>query len=473
MIHFLLLNFFIYSFSHLLLQVKDNLNWRTPAKRSREYVNAILSELGSRVLLNRSVESVRREKDPSSDRQNIRVTDSQGGSYTFNRIIFACHPDQALRILGSDATEAERSLLTCFRYAENDTYVHSDESLMPKSKSAWTSWNYMGRSGPADSSTKPVFVTYWLNKLQNLTHPRNIFVSLNPSPPPRDGTVLSRLSYSHPQYSSESVAAQKALAALQGQRDTYFCGAWMGYGFHEDGFRSGLEVAMAVSGVAVPWLGRIQKQLRQLNAAPSVLPVPQQLQPSSALAGKEEGQTARGKKERGVLGRLIVSLLAPAKRALEAFCQRQVLSFLSSGLRKGSLTITLPNGSTLTYRGEVSSGGSEVAIRVIDPWFFVRLALEADIGMARSYIAKEWEVQEPPGAGRADGLTDFLELLVDNIPTGTKGSQGGIDVSRLATAWVGTVVNWLWYRFSLDNSISNSRSNIHAVRIVIMPCLIC
>ena len=305
-------------------------------------------------------------------------------------------------------------------------------------------------------------MTYWLNKLQNLKHPRNIFVSLNPDRAPKSGTILKRLNYSHPQYSVESVAAQKVVASMQGRAGTYYCGAWMGYGFHEDGFRSGLEVAMAASGLAVPWLAKIQRQLKQLQLSPCVSPVPAVLIPG-------EPEAAAVIPRSGGVGSAIVNffaaILAPARRSLEGFCQGQVLAFLSSGLRKGKLSILLADGRELTYSGGIPTAEKErVVIRVLKPWFFVRLALEADIGMARSYIAKEWDVVESAKAISGDGLTRFLELLIDNIPKGSS-SQGGFDVNRLATAWVGTVVNWLWYRFSLDNSISNSRSNIHAVRV--------
>lgn len=317
--------------------------------------------------------------------------------------------------------------------------------------------------GKEEVSSQPVFVTYWLNKLQNLKHPRNIFVSLNPDRPPKSGSILKKLNYSHPQYSVESVAAQKVVASMQGQAGTYYCGAWMGYGFHEDGFRSGLEVAMAASGSAVPWLAKIQRQLKQLQLSPCVSPVPAVLIPGEPEA------TANIIPRSGGIGSAIVNFLAailsPARRSLEGFCQGQVLAFLSSGLRKGKLSILLADGRELSFSGGIPTAEKDrVVIRVLKPWFFVRLALEADIGMARSYIAKEWDVVESTIAVSGDGLTRFLELLIDNIPKGSS-SQGGFDVNRLATAWVGTVVNWLWYRFSLDNSISNSRSNIHAVRI--------
>jgi predicted NAD/FAD-binding protein len=151
------------------------------------------------------------------------VVDQNGTSSTFEAVVFACHPDQALEILSTSATEEEREVLGAFKYSPNDTYVHTDAALMPKSRAAWTSWNYMGTT-KSDGLQKPVYVTYWLNKLQRLNHPRDIFVSLNPSTPPAPDKVLSRINYAHPQYTTKSVQAQRKVVDLQGKNGTYYCG---------------------------------------------------------------------------------------------------------------------------------------------------------------------------------------------------------------------------------------------------------
>ena len=192
--------------NHLLLQVSGHLHWKTPAKRSQEYVHAIVKELGSRAQANAGVKSVKRGvKDKKTGKETVVVTDYQGVESVYDSIVFACHPDQALTILGSDATKEEKEALGCFHYFINDTYVHTDVNLMPKSKHAWTSWNYIGNSVPANENQKPVYVTYWLNKLQKLNHKRDIFVSLNPHTPPSSAHTLSRIQYSHPQYTATSV----------------------------------------------------------------------------------------------------------------------------------------------------------------------------------------------------------------------------------------------------------------------------
>jgi len=131
--------------------------------------------------------------------------------------------------LGEGASDAERAGLSLFKYSGNDTYVHSDEALMPKARAAWTSWNYIGKNshaagagGESDHDSKPVFVTYWLNKLQHLDHPRNVFVSLNPHKPPDPSKTFARLEYSHPQVGRKRATLLQFLAAFCG---IFLCGA--------------------------------------------------------------------------------------------------------------------------------------------------------------------------------------------------------------------------------------------------------
>lgn len=203
------------------------MTWKTPVNRSKEYVEKIQATLGpDRVKLNKRVVSVSRTVDATTGKVTVYVTDSTGVTETCDAIIFACHPDQALAILDKDADAEERNRLSSFKYSVNDTYVHSDLNLMPRSKTAWTCWNYMSVSNnqmPVDSH-QPVYVSYWLNKLQHLKHPRNIFVSLNPTYPPAVDKTFARIAYSHPQYTAESVKAQRLVAQKQGHKGTFFCG---------------------------------------------------------------------------------------------------------------------------------------------------------------------------------------------------------------------------------------------------------
>lgn len=209
--------------NHLLLQTTGHLNWKTPKNRSQEYVNKIGKELGEKVVLNKTVKSVKRIVNSATNQIYFDVVDSKDQINTFDIVVFACHPDQALSILGTSASMDEKVALSQFYYSENNTYVHSDVSLMPKSKSAWTSWNYIGQSQVKDDR-KPVFVTYWLNRLQHLNSSKDVFVSLNPLTKPAADKTHQVIKYRHPQYTTHSVNAQRLVAKLQGKNGTYFCG---------------------------------------------------------------------------------------------------------------------------------------------------------------------------------------------------------------------------------------------------------
>ena len=412
-----------------------HINWLTPSKRSKEYVKAICDELGDRVLRKMEVVSVKRTSTESNSSSSMQVTVVAAGNHeeVFDCVVFACHPDQALRILGANATAKEKEVLGCFSYADNATYVHTDVALMPKSRSAWASWNYIGKSEDSNDQ-RPVFVSYWLNRLQSLNHPRDIFVSLNPFNAPAPGKVLAKLNYAHPQYTTASVAAQKKVQQMNGENNTWFCGAYLGFGFHEDGCRSGLEAATGLSKVPVPWDTEV-KHAKVVRTAPK---------PSVSLYST------------------LVSLFTfPIMWVLQELCRHMIFLFLTTAVRKGRLTFVMPSGEKFSFGKVSSSKEMDVTVLVYKPWFWVRLALEADLGLARSYIAGEWAVEH--SGPRFDGLTTFLLFLLENMPTGKTHTSGGMDVSKLASAWIGSALNMLWYRLTMDNSISNSRSNIHAV----------
>jgi predicted NAD/FAD-binding protein len=161
----------------------------------------------------------------------------------------ATHADQALAIL-DDSSPLEDELLSAFRYGRNLAVLHTDESFMPKRRAVWSSWNYMGSRNAVHHG---VCVTYWMNRLQNIESEKPLFVTLNPPWPPRAGMLLHSEVYDHPIFDLKAIVAQRKLWLLQGERNTWFCGAYFGSGFHEDGLQAGLAVAEQLGGVRRPW----------------------------------------------------------------------------------------------------------------------------------------------------------------------------------------------------------------------------
>lgn len=150
-----------------------------------------------------------------------------------------------------DADGQERSLLGAFDYTHNTAVLHSDETLMPKRRNVWSAWNYL--SEPDATGTEQLCVTYWMNRLQNIDEATPLFVTLNPSRPVNPAKLIRTFDYTHPLFDTKALDAQKQLWSLQGRRNTWFCGAHFGSGFHEDGLQSGLAVAEALGGVKRPW----------------------------------------------------------------------------------------------------------------------------------------------------------------------------------------------------------------------------
>ncbi len=229
--------------NHGLLRLSDRPRWRTVSGGSRRYVARIAAALDGRVAAGRAVLAVTR------DDAGAVVHLADGSAQPFERVVMAVHGDVALRLLGQPSA-AERAVLSQVRYQDNAMVLHTDEALMPRRRGVWSSWNYLAR-GPADHR-REVAVTYWMNQLQNLRTPRPLFVSLNPFRAPRRDAVLVEKTYRHPQYDPAMLRAQALLPSIQGRDRVWFCGAWCGYGFHEDGIASAIAVARDF-GVAAPW----------------------------------------------------------------------------------------------------------------------------------------------------------------------------------------------------------------------------
>jgi len=218
--------------NHALLQVAGQPVWRVISGGSRTYVDALLRRFDGNLLLNRPVRSVQRLFD------RVVIADGAGDRATFDHVILACHADQALRLL-TDASPLERELLGAFPYQRNDVLLHTDTSVLPRHRRAWASWNY---HVPA-ADRNAVSVTYDMNRLQRLDAPVQFNVTLNDAGLVRPDRVLGRFAYDHPVFKPGREAAQRRHAELIAVNRSSFCGAYWGFGFHEDGVRSGLAVA--------------------------------------------------------------------------------------------------------------------------------------------------------------------------------------------------------------------------------------
>ncbi len=236
-------NFIAFFNNHRLLQY-DRPVWRTVKGGSRRYVEKMTAAFPDQLRLGCAVTSI--ERTP----QGVIVDDAQGHSERYDDVVIATHSDQALAML-SDANNQERAILSAVTYATNTIYLHRDIRLMPTRRRAWAAWNFLRwqREGAAGTD---VGVTYWMNRLQGIDDDKPLFVSLNPRFEPDPALTFGRYAADHPRYNAEAFAAQKRLGEIQGQRRTWFCGAWTGYGFHEDGLRSGIDIAERL-GANVPW----------------------------------------------------------------------------------------------------------------------------------------------------------------------------------------------------------------------------
>jgi uncharacterized protein len=222
--------------NHGLLQIADRPQWRTVRSGSRQYVRRVIEHLDD-ARLRTPVLGVKRSE------AGALVKTARGVEH-FDQVVFACHTDQTLRLLGADATPAEARLLGAIRYQPNRAVLHTDASLLPQKRSAWAAWNCESSTAGGEAG---VCLHYLLNRLQPLPWQRPVIVSLNPLREPRAETVIQRFDYDHPVFDLGAIAAQRHLPDIQGQRRTWFCGAWVGYGFHEDGLSAGLAVADALA----------------------------------------------------------------------------------------------------------------------------------------------------------------------------------------------------------------------------------
>ncbi len=228
--------------NHGLLSFTGQHLWWTVEGGSRNYVSRIAADMAAQVRLRSKVEVVTRGSG------GVRVKTTGQETEQFDSVVFACHADTALAIL-RDAKAGERRVLGRIPFRRNRIVLHTDTRLMPRRRACWSSWVYLAKSQADEDRAS---VTYWMNSLQGIPHDTPLFATLNPSMPIDESRILDEHQFEHPQYDFGTIAAQAALPSIQGRENTWYCGAWTGMGFHEDGLASAIRVARSL-GVPPPW----------------------------------------------------------------------------------------------------------------------------------------------------------------------------------------------------------------------------
>jgi len=243
--------------NHGLLNLGSRPKWRTVVGGSRTYVEKLLEQFEGEFRLGTPVARIDRKAG------QVTITDRSGHADQFDRVVIASHANQALAMLG-DPSPQERELLGAFRYSHNIGVLHDDPALMPKRRALWGAWNYFGRRH-ANDATGDLCVSYWMNRLQGFATKRPLIVTLNPNRAIGAGHEINRATFEHPIFDHAALDAQRRIWAIQGQRNTFYCGAHLGAGFHEDGLQAGLAVAEML-GARRPWTvaepsGRLSMEL--------------------------------------------------------------------------------------------------------------------------------------------------------------------------------------------------------------------
>ncbi|KAG2636066.1 hypothetical protein PVAP13_2NG420300 [Panicum virgatum] len=391
--------FFVLSFcrNHHLLQLFGRPQWFTVKGRSHSYVHKVREELES---MGCQIKTSCEIKSVSSSNGGLKVTTFDGSEEMYDRVIFGVHAPDALKLLGAEATHEELRILGAFQYVYSDIYLHCDKSMMPQSSSAWSSWNFRG------TTNKGVCVTYWLNLLQNIeSTDRPFLVTLNP--PNIPDHVLLKWYTSHPVPSVAAAKASLELHQIQGNRGIWFCGAYQGYGFHEDGLKAGKSAAQDL-----------------LGKKSGLLVNPKQMVPSWTEAG----------------ARLLVA------------------RFLGQYVSVGNLVLFEEGGTMFSFGEAGKKCHAKSVLRVHDPMFYWKVATEADLGLADAYINGYFSFVD-----KREGLLNLFLILIANRDANKSNSSGGSKrgwwTPLLLTAGVASAKYFLRH-ISRKNSVTQTRQNI-------------
>ena len=227
------LSFFLKFFqNHGLFKLKNRPQWFTVSNRSRTYVDKILSNISGEYYKNYNINKIKRIQS------GVQVYYGDKNEYfTYDKVVLATHADQALSII-EDPYEIEKKILSNFKYKTNEAVIHEDINYMPKNNKAWCSWNSSIESENSEQNS----ITYWLNLLQNLNISKNIFLTLNPYLKIPEEKIIRRVQFTHPYFDQKAINSQKDLNLIQNKKNILFCGSYFGYGFHEDGIKSSLDM---------------------------------------------------------------------------------------------------------------------------------------------------------------------------------------------------------------------------------------
>ncbi|CAI5518464.1 unnamed protein product, partial [Closterium sp. Naga37s-1] len=389
--------------NHHMLQLLGRPQWLTVSGRSQTYVKKVMAAVEARGGAFRTNTEVTGVQSLGEEAVEVRLGD--GTSERYDRVVLAVHGDTVLPLLGEGAMHEERRVFSAFKYATSTIFLHRDKSLMPTRRAAWSAWNFRGVDAKGG-----VCVTYWLNTLQNLGDTDEpILVTLNP-PSEIKGMVHHQWVTSHPLPTTAATAAARLLPTVQGRRGIYFCGAYLGYGFHEDGFKAGLTAANALLGASSSPALQLQRN------------TPQMLLPLHFQAAKAA-----------------------------------VLSFLRPFIHLGSVQL-LERGGTV-YRFGRQGPKLDCQMTVHSPAFYWKVATRADLGLADAFV--DGDISFPQGSR---GLLKFLEIVIanrdrNNQPGQRPAKKKGWWRPALLTAVVGSAA--LYARHLLRfNNLTNARRNI-------------
>ncbi|XP_062074042.1 uncharacterized protein LOC133778192 isoform X2 [Humulus lupulus] len=373
--------------------------WLTVKGRSHCYVKKVRAELESRGCHIRTCSEVQMI---STIDEGCVVHNEDGSKEVYNKCILAVHAPDAVRLLGDQATPVEQRVLGAFQYVYSDIYLHRDKTLMPKNPAAWSAWNFLGRRD------KKVSLTYWLNMIQNLGETSLPFlVTLNPDYPPNH--TLVKFSTSHPVPSVTTSKASLEIHQIQGNRGIWFCGAYQGYGFHEDGLKAGMTAAYGLIGKSCDLLSN-----------------PNHMVPSLV--------------ERGA--RLFVT------------------RFLTQFITAGCLIILEEGGTMFTFEGNTKGCSLKVAIKVHSSQFYWKVATQADLGLADAYVNGDFTFVD-----KDQGLLNLFLIFIANRDSNSSASKlnkkglRGWWTPLLFTASIASA-KYFFQHVSRQNTLTQARRNI-------------